>query len=325
MRISIALMIASLTIVALGTPTARGAGDIYPTHPVRMIVTYPAGGGADITARIIAQKLTERLGQQFVVDNRPGGSGTIGAGLVAKAPPDGYTLMLDALSFSVNPSLFTKLPYDPVADFTPIILAVVVPNVLVVTPSLPIHSVGELIALARAKPGQINHASSGNGSAQHLAAEMFKRMAGIDMVHVPYRGGAPALADLVAGQIPVYFANLSSATPLIQAGKIRAIAVTSAQRAPGWPELPTIAESGLPGYEAYEWNGIFAPGGTPQDIVSQLNHQIAEILKLADVRERLAEHALETRDNTPEQFTAFLASERAKWAQVVKEANIKID
>lgn len=325
MRISIALMIASLTIVALGNPSARAAGDSYPTHPVRMVVTYPAGGGADITARIIAQKLTERSGQQFIVDNRPGGSGTIGAGLVAKAPPDGYTLMLDALSFSVNPSLFARLPYNPVADFTPIILAVVVPNVLVVTPSLPVNSVGELIALARAKPGQINHASSGNGSAQHLAAEMFKRMAGIDMVHVPYRGGAPALADLVAGQISVYFANLSSATPLIQAGKIRAIAVTSAERAPGWPALPTIAESGLPGYEAYEWNGIFAPGGTPRDLVSQLNHEITEILKLADVRERLAEHGLETRDNTPEQFTSFLASERAKWAQVVKEANIKID
>ena len=297
----------------------------YPSKPVKLIVTYPPAGGADTMARLIAAKLSESMGQPFVVENRPGASGQIGAEAVAKAAPDGYTLMLDASSYAVNPSLYPKLPYDPQKAFAPIALLAQFPNMLVVTPSFPASSVKDLVAMAKAKPGSISYASSGNGSAQHLAAELFKQQAGVDIMHVPYKGGGPAMTDVMAGQVPVFFANMASGLGHVKGGKLRALAMTGSKRSPNMPDLATMAESGVPGYEVYEWNAVFAPAGTPPAIINQLYEHIAKALALKDVRDRIDALGGEIVASDPRDTEKFLGAQMAKWARVVKQGNIKVE
>ena len=297
----------------------------YPSKPVRLIVTYPPGGGADTIARLLAPRVGEALGQPMIVENRPGASGTIGAGEVARAAPDGMTLMLDASSYAVNPALYPKLPYDPRRAFAPISLLVLFPNMLVVNPAFAARSVQELVATAKAQPGKIAYASSGNGSAQHLAAELFRQGAGLDMVHVPYKGGGPALQDVIGGQVPVFFANMASGLPHVKSGRLRALAVTGTKRSSAAPELPTVAESGIPGYEVYEWNAVFAPAGAPAAIVQRLHTEFAKALAAPDVRERIAGLGGEIAATPPADTERWLATQLDKWAQVVRTSNIKID
>jgi tripartite-type tricarboxylate transporter receptor subunit TctC len=244
---------------------------------------------------------------------------------VAKSAADGYTILFDATAFSVNPGLFPRLPYDTVKDFAPITILIRVPNILVVTPGFAPKSVAELIALAKAKPGQLSYASSGSGSAQHLAAELFKAGTGTDIVHIPYKGGAPAIADVMGGQVPIFFSNMSSSLPHVKSGRVRALAVTGSKRSANVPELPTIAESGVPGYEVYEWNGLFAPAGTPPAVINRLQSEIAKIMQAPDVKEKLAALGAEAVANTPQEAAVFLKAEIEKWAMVVKRANIKAE
>ena len=295
----------------------------YPTKPVRLIVTYPAGGGADTMARLIAPKLGEALGQPILVENRGGASGTIAADLVAKSAPDGHTLMLDATAYAVNPSLYPKLPYDPEKAFAPITLLALFPNVVVVHPANPVSSIKELIAKIKAEPGKIAFASSGNGSAQHLAAELFRQRAGLDMVHVPYKGGGPALIDVMGGQVPLYFANMASALPHVKNGKLKALAITGAQRSAAAPDLPTVAESGMPGYQVYEWNAIFAPAGTPPAIINRLQAEIAKVVKIPEVHDRMLALGGEIVASSPADLGAWVREQTASWAKVVRAANIK--
>ena len=297
----------------------------WPTKPIRWVVTYPPGGTVDAVARVIAPKLSLRLGQPVVIDNRAGAGGAIGGDLVAKSAPDGYTVMLDASNHAQNPALRTKMPFDTMRDLAPVSLLVKVPNVLVVNPGAPIAGVKELIALAKAKPGEVNYASSGNGSAQHLAAELFSSMAGVRMTHVAYKGGGPALTDVMAGQVPVFFASVASGLPYIQGGKLRALAVTGKSRTPVLPQLPTVAESGLPGYEVYEWNGVFVPSGTPAPIVDRLSRELAAVLKDPDVHARLEAIGAEVIGSTPAELDAFRKAEMAKWSKVAKENRIQLD
>jgi tripartite-type tricarboxylate transporter receptor subunit TctC len=317
-----ALGFAALALALLPIPDAFP--QIYPSRPVRVIIPYPPGGGADTVGRILYTKLSDKLGQQFVIDNRPGGGGTIAAGLVARAPADGYTLLHDATAFSVNPSLFKQLPFDPQKDFQPIFLAVVVPNLLVVHPSVPQKTVPEIIAFAKTQPNGLDWASSGNGTVQHMALELFRQTAGVNLVHVPYRGGGPALTDLAGGQIKYFFSNATASTGHVKAGTIRAIAHTGTGRLKAFPELPPVADT-LPGFEAYEWNGLFAPAGTPAEVVQKLNAELNAVIKDPAIAERLSGLNAETRENTPDQFRAFVANEVAKWAKVVREGNIKIE
>jgi tripartite-type tricarboxylate transporter receptor subunit TctC len=277
----------SVPLIAAAQPGPLGYPLSYPSRPIRLIVTYPAGGGADAMARLISPKLGEALGQPVLVENRGGASGTIAADLVAISAPDGYTLMLDATNYAVNPSLYAKLPYDPEKAFAPVTLLALFPNVVVVHPSFPVNSIAQLIEKIKAEPGKIAFASSGNGSAQHLAGELFRQRAGLDMVHVPYKGGGPALIDVMGGQVPLYFGNMASALPHVKNGKLKALAITGAKRSPAAPELPTVAESGMPGYQVYEWNAIFAPAGTPNAIVNRLQAEIAKVVKLPEVRGRM--------------------------------------
>ena len=295
----------------------------YPTKPVRLIVTYPAGGGADTMARLIAPKLGEALGQPILVENRGGASGTIAADLVAKSAPDGHTLMLDATAYAVNPSLYPKLPYDPEKAFAPITLLALFPNVVVVHPANPVSSIKELIAKIKAEPGKIAFASSGNGSAQHLAAELFRQRAGLDMVHVPYKGGGPALIDVMGGQVPLYFANMASALPHVKNGKLKALAITGAKRSAAAPDLPTVAESGMPGYQVYEWNAIFAPAGTPPAIINRLQAEIAKVVKIPEVRDRMLALGGEIVTSSPADLGAWVREQTASWARVVRDGNIK--
>ena len=297
----------------------------YPTKPIRLVVTYPAGGGADAMARLISPRLGEALGQPVVVENRGGASGTIAAELVAKSAPDGSTLMLDATAFAVNPSLYPKLPYDPEKAFAPVTLLALFPNVVVVHPSNPVSSISELIAKIKAEPGKIAFASSGNGSAQHLAAELFRQRAGLQMVHVPYKGGGPALIDVMGGQVPVYFGNMASALPHVKNGKLKALAVTSAQRAAAAPDLPTVAESGMPGYQVYEWNAIFAPAGTPPAIINRLQREIAKVVKIPEVRDRMLALGGEIVASSPADLGAWVREQAASWARVVRAGNIKLE
>jgi len=297
----------------------------YPSKPIRLVVPYSAGGGADTTARLIAPKLQEALGQTVVIDNKPGAGGTIGDDAVAKAAPDGHTLLIGAFAHAVNPSLMAKMPFRTPDDFAPISLLVTVPELLVVTPSFPAKTVGELVAMAKAQPGKLSYGSSGNGSAQHLAAELFKMRTGTDIQHVPYKGGALAVADVAAGHVPFYFGNMSAALPQAQAGRVRALAVTSPQRSPAAPEVPTMAESGVSGCEISEWNALLAPAGTPPAAIERICAEVVKILNQPETKSKFADLGARTVGSTPAELAAFLRAEQAKWAEVVAAAGIKIE
>ena len=321
----LATLVAVSAALAAPFTFAQGAAN-YPAKPVRLVVPFPAGGTTDILARAVAQKLSEAWGQQVIVDNRPGAGGNIGSELVARAAPDGYTLLMGTVgTHAINPSLYKKMPYDHVKDFAPVILVAGVPNVLVVNPSLPVHSVSELIAYAKANPGKLNFASSGNGTSIHLSGELFKTMTGVDMTHVPYKGSAPALTDLIGGQVQLMFDNLPSSLPFIKAGKLRALAVTSGTRSATLPELPTLAESGLPGFEASSWFGVLAPAGTPRDIVAKLNGAIAGWLASPEAKEKLLAQGAIAAGGTPDDFARHIAAETSKWAKVVKASGAHVD
>ena len=297
----------------------------YPMKSVRMLVPFPPGGGTDYTARLIGQKLSELWGQPVVIENRPGASTTIASEIVARAAPDGHTLIMGSVNHTINPSLYAKLPYDTIKDFAPVTVAVTASYVLVVHPSLPARSVKELIALARARPGQINYSTSGSSGPQHLAGELFKLMAGVDMTHVPYKGGGPAVVALVGGHVSVQFSTPVSALPHIKSGRLRPLAVTSSTRSPALPELPTIAEAALPGYEAVTWWGILAPARTPRDIVNKIHADVVRVLDMPETKARLATEGVNPSGSSPEQFATMIQNEIVKMAKIVKAANIKID
>ena len=299
----------------------------FPTRPIRLVVPFPPGGGTDVVARAVAPRMSELLGQPVVVDNRAGAGGNIGAELVANAPPDGYTMLMGTVgTHAINPSLYEKMPYDHVKDFVPVVLVAGVPNVLVVNPALPVKSVQELVAYAKANPGKLNFASSGSGTSIHLSGELFKTMTGVQMQHVPYKGSAPALADLAGGQVQLMFDNLPSALALIKGGKLRALAVTSLQRSTALPDVPTVAESALPGFEASSWFGLLAPAGTPKDAVAKVNGEVAKWLATPEAKEKLAaQGAIVASGLTPEDFSRHIATETTKWHKVVKESGAKVE
>ena len=305
--------------------SATALAQSYPAKPVRVVVPYPPGGPTDIVARVVSQKLTEQTGQQFLVENRAGAGGNIGAEAVARAPADGYTLLVATTAHAINPSLFKQLGYDLQKDFAPVSQLTGGPLVIVANPSLPAKDVRELIALAKAKPGALNFASSGNGQSTHLSAELFSSMAGIKMNHVPYKGSAPALTDVIAGQADLMFDTMLSAMPQVKTGKLKALAVTSAARSPAAPDLPTVAESGLPGYEAIAWNGLLAPAGTPKDVVATLNAELKRTLELPEIRERFAAQGFGAAWSPPANYSAFIQAELAKWAKVVKASGATVD
>jgi tripartite-type tricarboxylate transporter receptor subunit TctC len=315
------------TLVAglAGAPFAQiaRADTSWPTRPVHVMVPYPPAGGADTTARILYAKIGAGLGQTFPVENRGGAGGTIGEAIIAKAAPDGYTVLHDATAFSVNGALYPHLPFDYQKDFDPVGLVSLVPNILVITPSLPINTVADVIAYAKAQPSGIDMASSGNGTLQHLCLELFKRQAGIKVNHVPYRGGGLAVTDVMSGQVKFFFSNGSSVVGLIQSGKLKAIAHTGRGRLASLPDIPPISET-LPGFEAFEWNGIFVPHGTPKDIVTKLNAALNTALTSPQVADRFKQLNIETRQNTPEEFASFVAEQTKLWGGIVKEANIKL-
>jgi len=320
---------AQIRRIALTLALAMGAlsagAQSYPERPIRFIVAYPAGGGADLIARAVGQKLGEAWGQQVVVDNRPGGGANIGAELAARAAPDGYTLFELTQTHSVNATLYPKLGYDPLRDFTAVILMATIPNVLVVHPSVPVHSTRELIDYARARPGVLNYASTGSGGPQHLGAELFKTMSGVQITHIPYKGAAPALTDLLGGQVQCMFGNMLSTLPHIRTGKLRALAVSSAKRSRASPQTPTVAESGLPGFESGSWFGIHIPAKTPRAIVDKLNAEVNRVLALPELRERLGADGAELVGGTPAEFDAFLRREIGKWAKVIKFTGMRVE
>jgi tripartite-type tricarboxylate transporter receptor subunit TctC len=298
----------------------------FPAKPVRLVVPFPAGGPLDTTGRAIAQKLTDAWGQSVVVDNRPGVGGNIGADLVAKSPPDGYTVVMGALStHAVNPSLYPSMPYDAIKDFAPITLVAVTPNVLVVNPSLPVQSLKELVAYAKTNPNRLSFGSGSNGSAGHLAGELFKAETGADVVHVPFKGSAPAMQALLAGDVQFMFDNLASSMPQVKAGKLRALAVTTKTRSKLAPDLPTMAEAGLPGFDIATWFGLLAPAGTPAAVIAKWNAEVVRILNSPDLHERLVAQGAEPAPTTPAEFAAFIASESSKYARIVKASGAKVD
>ncbi len=300
--------------------------DTFPSRTVKLVVPFPPGGPLDATGRAIAQKLTEAWGQSVIVENKPGAGGNIGAGYVAKSAPDGYTVVMGALStHAVNPSLYPKMPFDAQKDFAPITLVAITPNVLVVNPSLPVHSVKELIAHAKTNPGKLSFGSGSIGSAGHLAGELFKVDAGVDMVHVPYKGAAPAMQGLLAGDTQLMFDNLASAMSQVKAGKLRALAVTSAERSKLVSDLPTMAEAGVPGFDISTWYGLLAPAGTPPDVIAKWNADVTKILSAPEMRERLATQGAEAAPDSPADFAKFIASELVKYAKIVKASGAKVD
>jgi tripartite-type tricarboxylate transporter receptor subunit TctC len=309
-------------ILALGVSAAHA----FPDKPVRFVIGFTPGGPSDILARALGQKLADRWGQQVVVENRPGAGGNLAAEAVAKSAPDGYTWLLGNNSIlATNHALYRKLPYDPLKDFAPVALVALQPNILVVHPDVPAKSMGELIALARQSPGKLNYASSGAGAAAHLAGELFKSMAGVDIVHIPYKGAQPALNDLVAGHAQLMFATSASVIPFIKAGRLRALAVTTAQRSPSVPELPTVAEAGLAGFEATTWHGVVVPSATPLALVQRMNQDINAALKEKDLNERLAGLGAEVLTGTPREFADYIAREIPKWTKVVKDSGARAD
>ena len=316
MKLQLAIAAALLSTAALA--------QTYPAKTVRIIVGYPPGGPTDVIARTVAQKLTIALGQQVIVDNRPGASGMIGAEQVVKAAPDGYTLLTVPITYAVTPSVYPKMPYDAEKDLAPVALVASSPFILVVHPTLPVKTVKELIALAKSRPGQINYASASTGGMPHLAGELFNMMTGVKLTHIPYKGAAPATVDLLAGQVSLMFNNMLSAMPLVKANKLRAVAVTSLKRSAAIPELPTIAET-VKGFEASGWYGAFAPAATPKDIIAKLNAEINKLMRLPDVAQRLAGDGVEAASMTPAEFGAYLHSEIAKWGRVVQISGTKVD
>lgn len=325
-KIAPIVLVAVMAAASCPAPAQPGAAQTYPNRPIRFVVPFTPGGSADILARAVAQKMTDAFNQQVVIDNRGGSNGIIGTEIAAKSPPDGYTLVVGIpATFAINPGLYPKLPYDPTRDFTAVTLIASAQYLLLVSPAVPAKTVGELIALAKAKPGQLNYASTGSGSLPHLSMELFKSMAGVNIVHVPYRGAGPALVDLLSGQVQVMALGMVSAQVQVKAGKLRAIAITSPKRSSLMPEVPTVSESGLPGFDVTGWYGVFVPRGTPAAIVTQLQTQIARILRMPDVGARLATEGADVGGNSPEEFAAFVKTEHAKWAKVVKISGARAD
>jgi tripartite-type tricarboxylate transporter receptor subunit TctC len=295
----------------------------YPAKPIRLVVGVPAGGTNDVVARLVAQKMSAQLAQQIIVDNRAGANGNIGAELVAKSPPDGYTLFMASIGVSsIHPSLYSKMPFDTLRDFAMISQLTSIPQIIVVHPSVPVKDVKQLIAYAKAKPGQLTFAG-GTGSSAHLAGELFKSMARVDMLHVPYKGSAPALIDLLGGQVAIVFDQIVTSLPHVRSGKLRALAVTTLRRSSVAPEIPTVSESALPGYSITTWHGLIAPIATPRDIISRLSSETAKALESAEIKEKFLAQGAEPTPSTPEQFRAFIKSETDKWASVVKAAGLK--
>jgi tripartite-type tricarboxylate transporter receptor subunit TctC len=319
-------IIAGCAWVAFAMLSSLAAAQSWPNKPIRYIVPFAAGGTTDILARTISEKLTVALGQPVIVENKPGAGGGVGAAEVAKAPPDGYTIMGGTIStHAINATLYSSLPYDPVKDFVAITLIARVPNMLVVNNDIPAKNVAELIALMKANPGKWNFASSGNGTSQHLSGELFKGMANVQMQHIPYKGSPPALTDVMGGQVSMTFDNITTAWTLAKAGKLKALAVTTAKRSPIAPDVPTLAESGLPGYEIGSWQGVFGPAGIPPEIVKRLNTEIVKIINAPDVQKKLVELGAEPVANSPEEFAAFVKTEVVKWGDVVKKSGAKVD
>ena len=314
----------SVALVALAA-VVPALGQDYPSRPVRVVVPFPAGGGTDIVARMVTQKLAETMGAHFIIDNRGGAGGTIGTDIAAKSAPDGYTLVMVSGSHAINPSLYKKLPYDTARDFAAVTMLVSGPGLLVIHPSVPAKTVKDLIALARSRPGELNYASAGSGTPPHLAAELFKTMARVDIVHVPYRGNTLAFVDLLGGQVSLSFPTIPSALPHVRSGKLRVLAVTSAQRSKTVPDIATIAESGLPGYEASSWYGLLAPAGTPDAVVEKLQKEISKVLRDPHVRDRLLGQGLDPVGNSPAEFAVMIKSEIGKWAKVVQASGAKAD
>jgi tripartite-type tricarboxylate transporter receptor subunit TctC len=313
----------ALLICLLATQVLAQA---YPSKPVRVIVPYPPGGGNDTLGRLFAAKLQERMGQPFVVENRPGAGTMIGTEAAAKAAPDGYTILLSSIAtHALSPNLYSRVPYDPVRDFAPITLLGIAPTVLVVTSELPAKSVAELVALAKARPGQYAYASGGNGTPPHVNAEVFKAVAGVDLLHVAYKGGGPALVDLIAGRVHVMLDTAASAMPHVRSGKLRALALSAPRRSPEYPELPTFAEAGMPQYDTNAWYSMHAPAGTPPEIVRRLNTELVAIVRDADVAARFKQLSTDPVGNTPEEFAAFVRAELEKYGRVIKAAGIKLD
>jgi len=313
------LLVAALALIASGL---AAAADNYPSRAVRMVVPFAPGGGSDIVARLVSAKLTEALGQTVVVDNRAGASANLGAAVVAKAAPDGYTLLLANANYTINPSLFKTLPFDPVKEFAPVAQIANAANVLAVHPSIPAKSVRELIAFAKAHPGQLNFASPGNGTSSHLAGELFRQLAKIEVTHIPYKGATPAVTDLIAGQVSFTIVSTLSVLPYAKQGRLRMLAVTTAKRAGALPDLPTMAEAGLPGFEVANWFGVIATGGTPRGIVDRLNAELVRIGRMPDIAEKLAAQGADPATGTPEDFERFIQAEIKKWATVVRGAGI---
>ncbi|VTU45440.1 Bug family tripartite tricarboxylate transporter substrate binding protein [Variovorax sp. PBL-E5] len=312
-------------LAALTMASATAWSQAYPTRPIRLVVGYPAGGASDVAARIVAQKIGERMGQAVVVENRPGSAGNIGADVVAKAAPDGYTLLLGTISLSVNPSLYPKMSYDPVKDLTAISMISSTAFLLVTNPNAPYPTTKALLDAARARPGSINYATAGNGSGSHLFTELLASTAGIKLTHVPYKGAAPAMNDVLGNQVSLTFDNIITTLPLVKSGKLRALAVSTKKRSRVAPDIPTLDESGVPGFDATAWFGLFAPAGTPKDIIARLNHEVVEAVKDPVVSARLLELGAEPSTGTPEAFESFYKGEVAKWRKVVQSAGIHVD
>ncbi len=298
----------------------------YPTKPIRMVITYPPGGNTDLVGRAVAQKLSESLGQQVIIDNRGGAGGIMGTLITSQAAADGYTLLLGtSAGMVVNPLLSAKLPYDAVRDFAPVSMVVIVPQLLVTNPQLPVKNVRELIALAKAKPGSLNAGSSGVGTPNHLGTELLKALAGVNIVHIPYKGGAAALTDLIGGQIQMAFSSIPAILPHIKAGRLNALGVGSAKRSPALPDVPTIAEAGVPGYEYTTWYGIFAPARTPAPVIARLNTEIVKILLSPEIKQRLVSQGGDPAPSTPAELRRYMAEESARWAKTIKSAGIRVD
>jgi tripartite-type tricarboxylate transporter receptor subunit TctC len=312
-------------LLASASAIAAWAADPYPNRPIRLIVPYSVGGATDITSRVIAPHLADSIGYQVVVDNRPGGAAITGMDMVAKAAPDGYTILMASIAFGANAGLYAKLPFDPQKDFAPVSLVATVPMVLAIHPSVPVRSVKELIALAKAKPGILNYGSAGNGSANHLASELLKYMTSTNIVHVPYKGGGPAVAAIVAGETSMLFATISSSLQHYKSGRLIPLGVSTSKRNTALPDVPTVAEAGVPGYEFFEWQGVVVPAGTPKAVIDRLHKEIVKALASPDVKERIVGLGLDVAGSTPQQFAAHINAEVIRWKKVAKESGIIVD